>query len=149
METNQKLSNMAQEGMFTHNGIYTDERCHISAPIVWVNVFVATPENRDKTDAQFMDLVAETIHARISKRTPHVSISITPEPMHHRVMGCLSLPARGDYWAFTRFRDLYLYAFLRDALELALFYQAECAAGNIEIDRMRLFRLFHLRSDAF
>ncbi|CAG7939238.1 unnamed protein product [Penicillium nalgiovense] len=139
---------MVQEGMFTHNGIYTDEKCHIRGPIVWVNVFVATPENRNKTDAEFMDLVAETIHVGISKKT-HVSVSVTPEPMHHRVMGCLSLPARGDYWAFARFRDLYFETFLRDALELALFYQAECAAGNIEIDRERLFRLLHLRSDAF
>lgn len=61
--------NTVQEGMFTHNGIYTDERCHIRGPIVWVNVFVAIPENRNKTDAEFMDLVAETIHARISKKT--------------------------------------------------------------------------------
>lgn len=135
--------------MFTHNGIYTDERCQISGPIVWVNVFVATPKNHHQTDAEFMDLVAETIQARIAKKVPHVSVSITPEPMHHRVMGCLSLPARGDYWAFTQFQDSYLDAFLRDALELALFYQAECAIGNIEIDRRRLFRLFHLRSDAF
>jgi hypothetical protein len=139
---------MVQEGMFMHNGIYTDERCRIRGPIVWVNVFIATPENRNKTDAEFMDLVADTIHARIAKKKP-TNVSITPEPMHHRVMGCLSLPARGDYWAFARFRDLYLDAFLRDALELALFYQAGCAAGNIEIDRVRLFRLFHLRSDAF
>ncbi|CAG8886036.1 unnamed protein product [Penicillium egyptiacum] len=140
---------MAQEEVFTHNGFYTDERCHIRGPIVWVNVFVATPENRNKTDAEFMDLVAETIHARISKKTPHASVSVTPEPMHHRVMGCLSLPARGDYGAFTRFWDLYFDAFLRDVLVLALFYQAECAAGSIEIDRETLFRSFHLRSDAF
>ncbi|KAJ5951221.1 uncharacterized protein N7479_009634 [Penicillium vulpinum] len=140
---------MAQEGMFTRDGIYTDERCAICGPIVWVNVFVATPENRNKTDAEFMDLVADTIHARIAKKAPLGSVSITPEPMHHRVMGCLSLPARGDFWAFAKFRDLYLDGFLRDALELALFYQGQCAAGKIEIDRVRLFRFFHLRSDAF
>ncbi|OQE37738.1 hypothetical protein PENCOP_c009G07877 [Penicillium coprophilum] len=120
---------MAQEGMFICNGIYTNERCHIRGPIVWVNVFIATPENRNKTDAEFMDLVAETIRARIAKKASNVSVSVTPEPMHHRVMGCLSLPARGDYWAFARFRELYFDAFLKDALELALFYQAECAAG--------------------
>ena len=142
---------MAQgmQGMFTRDGAYMDERCDIQGPIVWVNVFVATPENRNKTDAEFMDLVAETIHARIAKKTPRVSISITPEPMHHRVMGCLSLPARGNYWAFPRFRHVYFDVFLRDALDLALFYQAECAAGNVQIDRKRLFRFFHLRSDAF
>ncbi|EKV15516.1 hypothetical protein PDIG_09770 [Penicillium digitatum PHI26] len=124
-----------------------NETCHIRGPILWVNVFVATPENREKTDAELMDLVAETIHTRIAKKTTPFSVSITPEPMHHRVMGCLSLPARGNYWAFTQFRDLHLDGFLRDALELALFYQAECEAGNIQIDRVRLFRVFHLRSD--
>ncbi|KAJ5562138.1 hypothetical protein N7461_000899 [Penicillium sp. DV-2018c] len=90
-------------------------------------------EHRNKSDADFMDLVADAICARLSKRKPYSTIiSITPEPMHHRVMGFLSLPARGDYWAFVKWRDLYLDGYLRDALELALFYQAECAAGRIE-----------------
>ncbi|KAJ5794292.1 hypothetical protein N7457_000891 [Penicillium paradoxum] len=117
---------------------------------VWVNVFLAIPENRSKADADFMDLVADAIHAKISKRIPQLSnVSVTPEAMHHRVMGCLSLPARGDFWAFARYRDLYLDAFFKDALQLALFYQAECAAGRVQIDRERLFRFHHLRVDAF
>jgi hypothetical protein len=141
---------MVQEGMFMYNGIYTDETCAIAGPIVWVNVFLATSEHRTKSDADFMDLVADAICVRISQRKPYLaSISVTPEPMHHRVMGCLSLPARGDYWAFPKYRDLYVEGSLRDALVLALFYQAECATGRLRIDRERLFRLFHLRVDAF